>query len=399
MNESPRAPTGLLEGAFDLIAGKVLQDEGALGVKFPYVTDTDGSWKCMFASDSAGYSGENWSHGNWFCGFWVGLLLAGYLRTENREYLRLARERMTLIAPRAEDGNTHDIGFIFLSSAIPGYLITKESWYADLALRAAGRLRARLVTTPGGAYISSWGPLTDVRGRSSSAIDTMANLPLLYWAADFSGDGSYRIAGEAHAQMTQRAFIRDDLSTYHAVQYDTRSGKRTRGYTFQGFSDDSGWSRGQAWAVLGYTATADATRKREYLQLAGKLADYFMHRLGDQRLPPWDFDDPAGKDATRDSAAAAIMASALTQMSELHWDSVERERRRTQALELLERLCTDALAPEQSHRGVLKHGCYSKPHDDGIDSAVLFGDYYFAEALCRHLLPGKFVPSLVVLTE
>jgi len=65
---------------------------------------------------SAGYSGANWSHGNWFCGFWVGLLLAAYLRTSDQRFLNLANERLLLVAPRATDGNTHDIGFIFYPS-------------------------------------------------------------------------------------------------------------------------------------------------------------------------------------------------------------------------------------------------------------------------------------------
>ena len=133
--------------------------------------------------------------------------------------------------------------------------------YAALALRAADRLRARLITTRKGAYIASWGPLADLRGRKSSAIDTMANLPLLYWAADQADDGSFRLAAEAHAQMTRAAFVRADFSTYHAVEYDLASGERTRGFTFQGAFDESCWPRGQAWAIYGFSATARATGK------------------------------------------------------------------------------------------------------------------------------------------
>ncbi len=57
---------------------------------------------------------------------------------------------------------------------------------------------------------------------------------------------------------------------------------------------------------------------------------------------------------------------------------------------LLEALCGEPLTREPGHRGLLKHGCYSKPHGDGIDSAVMFGDYYFVEALCGVLLPSRF---------
>lgn len=383
----------LFTEVLDLLARKLVEDEAAIGVEFPYVTEPDGAWRTMPASLSAGYSGEVWSHGNWFSGFWVGLLLAAYLHSGEARFLAWARERMQLLAPRAEDPNTHDIGFIFYSSALPGYHITGEPAYAQLALRAANRLRARLVATEKGGYISSWGPLDDPRGRSSSAIDTMANIPLLYWAADQANDGSYRLAGEAHALMTRDAFIRADDSTYHAVEYDVVTGERRRGYTFQGVADESFWSRGQGWAIYGFAASARATGKRTYLDLAERLARRFLDRLDDSLIPFWDFDDPAIPEAPRDTSAGAIVAAALLDMAALHPDAAAGADWAEQAFALLEALCGEPLARESGHRGLLKHGCYSKPHGDGVDSAVLFGEYYFVEALCGILMPGHFRPQ------
>jgi unsaturated chondroitin disaccharide hydrolase len=378
--------------ALDLLARKLLEDERTLSVEFPYVTAPDGSWRTMPASRSAGYAGDAWSHGNWFCGFWVGLHLAAHLWTGDERHLDVAKERMVLVAPRADDPNTHDIGFIFWASAIPLFHVTGDEHYAALALRAADRLRARLITTRQGAYISSWGPLDDVRGRRSSAIDTMANLPLLYWAADHADDGSFRLAAEAHGQMTRTAFVRADFSTWHAVEYDLASGERTRGFTFQGVSDESCWARGQAWAIYGFAATARATGKLEYLELAERLADYFFGRLGDDLVPFWDFDDPAIPDAPRDTSASAIVAAALLDIASQHPDPAAAARRAEQACRLLDMLCQNYLAREPGHRGLLKEGCYSKPHDEGTVSAVLFGDFYFVEALTTLLLPGRFRP-------
>ncbi|HEX5079592.1 MAG TPA: hypothetical protein VFV80_10615, partial [Geminicoccaceae bacterium] len=230
----------------------------------------------------------------------------------------------------------------------------------------------------------------DLRGRRSSAIDTMANLPLLYWAADQADDGSFRLAAQAHAQMTCAAFVRADLSTYHAVEYDLESGERTRGYTFQGAFDESCWPRGQAWAIYGFAATARATGKPEYLQLAEQLADYYLGRLDDGLVPYWDFDDPAIPNAPRDSSASAITAAALLDIAAQHTDATEAARRTEQACRLLDALCESYLAREPAHRGLLREGCYSKPHDEGTISAVLFGDFYFVEALAKLLLPGRF---------
>jgi len=209
-----------------------------------------------------------------------------------------------------------------------------------------------------------------------------------------SRDGSFRLAAEAHALTTREAFTRSDMSTYHAVEFDDVSGERLRAYTFQGATDESCWSRGQAWAILGFTATACATGKREYLEFAEHLADYFLLRLGDDSAPYWDFDDPAIPNAPRDTSASAIVATALLDMADAHPDCVVAETRRQQGLALLDSLCSNHLAVNPAHRGLLRHGCYSRPHNEGADSAVLFGDFYFVEALCKILMPGRIRPAV-----
>ena len=383
----------LFREALDLIALKTLADETRIGAAFPYVTRPDGSWDTMSAGISAGYDGDAWSHGNWFCGFWVGMLLTGYLHTGDERYLGLARDRMVLVAERAGDGNTHDIGFIFLSSAVPLHRLTGEERYRAIAIRAADRLRARLVVTEAGAYVSSWGPMGDPRGRASSAIDTMANIPLLLWAATETGDASYRLAAEAHADMTMAAFRRADDSLYHAVEYDTRTGKRRRGYTFQGAHDESFWSRGTGWAVIGLTAVAESSGQVRHLEDAIALSNAWFTRLGDRIVPPYDF-DATGDAVPEDSAASAIMAAGLLDLAALHPDEATARLWRDKAMTLLEGLCRDYLAREEAHRGILKHGCYSQPHNVGPDAAVMFGDYFFAEALARVAFPGRLVPAL-----
>ncbi len=379
-----------LSRAVDLLAAKILDDERMIGVAFPYATGPDGQWRTMLASQSAGYRGGDWSHGNWFGGFFVGLLVAAHLATGRAVFLDLARERMHLVDQRADDPNTHDIGFIFWSSALRLLRVTGEEAFAATALRSAARLRARLVPTQTGAYISAWGPLSDPRGVASSAIDTMANIPLLYWAAERSGEDGYRLCGEAHARKTMDAFIRPDNTLYHAVEYDPRTGARLKGFTFQGYGDESSWSRGAGWAVYGLAATANATRDPDFLETAERLAERWLEQLGNRTCPPWDFDDPDDK-PTRDSSAAAIMAAALLDVAALQADEVSRDLWQGRALRLLLGLTETCLATSSDHRGLLKHGCYSKPHDDGTDSAVMFGDYFFVEAIMRVLRPAEFV--------
>jgi len=390
--EPAPAQRELFVKVLDRMAAKVADDEPRLGVEFPYVTAEDGSWKLLPASLSAGYAGEAWNHGNWFCGFWVGLLVASWLHTGQERYLRWARERMRLVAQRAEDGNTHDIGFIFNSSAIPAAHATGDRWYADIALRAADRLRARTVTTARGAYLASWGPLSDVRGRRSSAIDTMANLPLLYWAARDSGDCSFRLAADAHARMTAGSFIRPNGSTYHAVEYDDATGERHRGYTFQGAGDESDWSRGQAWAIYGYVESFRETGRAEYLALAERLAGYYLLRLEGRQVPPWDFDATGADASIKDTAAAAVVSAALLELGRLHPDTVSGADWYRRGVEMLASLCREDFAADDAHRGLLRNACYSKPHNDGVRSATMFGDFFFVDALCAVVMPGRLRP-------
>ncbi|MGH6912334.1 MAG: hypothetical protein ACREH3_01335, partial [Geminicoccales bacterium] len=131
-----------------------------------------------------------------------------------------------------------------------------------------------------------------------------------------------------------------------------------------------------------------------YLKLAERLADHYLGRLDEGLVPYWDFDDPAIPDAPHDSSASAILAAALLDLAALHPEAEAALRRAEQACRVLDALCRDYLARDPRHRGLLEQGCYSRPHDEGVASAVLFGDFYFTEALCKALLPGHLQPAI-----
>jgi unsaturated chondroitin disaccharide hydrolase len=320
------------------------------------------------------------------------MLLAAFLRSGSRRFLDTAMSRMRSVVPHSDDRNTHDIGFNLCTSIPSAFHITRDPWLAEVGVYGANQLRSRVVTTRESAYIPSW-PLDDDSGSRTVQIDTMPVLPLLYWATDESKDASFRAAGEAHAQTTQEHFVRPDYSTVHAVEFDPVNGHPTRKFTFRGYADGSCWSRGQAWAVYGFVATARATRKIEYLRLAERLADHFMNRLDETLIPFWDFDDPSNPNSPRDSSAAAIVASALLDLSALHPDPETGAGWRRRGLALLAELCERCLAREATHRGLLKQGCYRKPNNDGLDCASTYGDFYFVEALCSAYMPNAFRPT------
>lgn len=83
----------------------------------------------------------------------------------------------------------------------------------------------------------------------------MANLELLFWAAKETCDSKLYEIASAHAKTTQKHHILEDRTTYHVVNYDTVTGQPKAKFTNQGYSDDSCWARGQAWAILGFAQT------------------------------------------------------------------------------------------------------------------------------------------------
>lgn len=84
-----------------------------------------------------------------------------------------------------------------------------------------------------------------------------------------------------------RTLIRPDNSTFHVVNFDQSSGKIKARMTNQGYSDDSCWSRGQAWGILGFAKAYHWTRRREFRDAADRLAEYFMNHLPADGVPPW----------------------------------------------------------------------------------------------------------------
>ncbi|PQE27264.1 hypothetical protein CJF32_00000225 [Rutstroemia sp. NJR-2017a WRK4] len=135
----------------------------------------------------------------------------------------------------------------------------------------------------------------------------MLNLDLLFWASvELRSPHLYNIA-KTHAQSTQTHLIRPNSSTFHVVNFDQATGTVKAKFTNQGYSDSSSWSRGQAWAIVGFAQTYGWTGDRSFLDTASSCADYFLKRLEESgsRVPPWDFDAPSedGKRPTDTSAA------------------------------------------------------------------------------------------------
>ena len=324
------------------------------------------------------------AHGSWTVGFTPGLLWLAHRATGRRDYLDEALARCRRLLRRKDDDSTHDLGFVFYPSYVQGYGITGETWLRAGAVDAAHTLARRF--NPHGRFLRAWGPLSTDERAGETTIDAMMNLALLGWAARETGESRLAEVATAHADTSSRTLVRPDGSTYHVYAFDPRTGAPVRGSTHQGYADESTWPRGQAWGIYGFARTARQARRPDFLRVSERLADAFLRRLPPDLIPYWDFDDPAIPDTVRDSSAGAIAAAGLLELAAEEDDPTAAGRYGQAARDLLAALYERASSrgqPDQA--GVLLHGTWHKKAGFCVDASLVFGDYYFMEALARVL--------------
>jgi hypothetical protein len=218
-------------------------------------------------------------------------------------------------------------------------------------------------------------------------IDNMMNLELLTWATRETGEPKFKEIAVSHADKTMANHFRVDASSVHVVDYDPATGTVRGRQTHQGYSDSSAWARGQAWGLYGYTMMFRETGNTNYLDQARRIASLIIShpRLPEDRIPYWDFDAPDIPNAPRDASAAAVMASALIELS----DQVDTEfGKQCIALarqQLLSLSSPEYLAKPGANGGfLLKHSTGHKPENSEVDVPLNYADYYFLEALLRY---------------
>ena len=202
----------------------------------------------------------------------------------------------------------------------------------------------------------------------------MMNIAILWCAYEETDRKKYYDIAYMHSKRTIEEFIRSDYSTIHVIDFDLVSGKIIRKITIQGYSDDSCWSRGQAWAIYGFTLAYKTTKDRMFLEIE-KTCGYFIINLPDDYIPCWDFKDPTL--SVKDSSAAAIASSALLTLSKQSGDRKLEDI----SLKILNSLLASYFADNSD--GILKHGCFHKPAGIDVDESLIWGDYYFVESLAK----------------
>ncbi len=328
----------------------------------------EGHWK---------HEGPSWTH--WCDGFLPGMMWIfdkrispnggddGFWREQAIRYTKP-------LEPRKLDREVHDLGFIFLSTYYRWYQLTHDQKLKDVIVEAGRTLALRYQEK--GQYLRSFA------GEDSLFIDIMMNVGIIFYAARETGDRRLREIAVRHALTTRRVLVRGDGSTAHEGIFDLETGEFLRQTTQQGYRGDSCWSRGLAWALYGFSTSYEYSRDPRFLESAEACADYYITHANPDGVPPWDFTAPAEGRKLLDTSAAAIAASGLLRLCRLLQDPVKGHLYWSTALLILRSLCEKYLAKkDKKWEGILKGGLYHIHRELGVDESVVWGEYFFVEAL------------------
>jgi len=321
---------------------------------------------------------------DWCSGFWPGILWYAYEGTHDQKFKtqadKFSRELTPLSTMKAFD---HDLGFQIFNSFGNGYRLTKNPDYKKIILASAGTL-ATLFNPKAGTILSWPRPVPNMEWpQHNTIIDNMINLEMLFWASKNGGDKRLYDIAVSHAKTTMKNHFRPDYTSYHAVVYDKETGKKIKGVTHQGYADDSMWARGQAWAIYGYTMCYRETKDPLFLDFAQKVTDVYLQRLPADLIPYWDFSDPAIPKAPRDASAAAVVSSALLELSTFTKDKIKANTYRDKAEQMLTSLSSLQYQSRQKNSAFLLHSTGHKPNGSEVDASIIYADYYYLEALLR----------------
>lgn len=318
--------------------------------------------------------------GWWTNGFWGGMMWQMYRLTGEEKYRQIAEDNEKKLDACLMDYNKldHDNGFKWLPTAVADYRLTKNEASKNRGLLAAGNLAGRYNNK--GCFIRAWNDWGEDDHRGWAIIDCMMNLPLLYWASEETGDPRFRQIAVSHANTAMKAFVRGDGSVNHIVEFDLETGEKVKSYGGQGYGTGSSWTRGQSWGLYGFTLSCLHTKDQAYLDTAERIANYFIANIPEDGLIPVDFRQPLEPDY-QDSTAAAIAACGLIELSRL------REGRQGKvyldaALKLLRALAEHSTNWNEDEDNLLEK-CTAAYHDPEHEFSIIYGDYYFLEALMK----------------
>lgn len=364
-------PNGLAISEIELYNTDIVSiavDDEYQGVAAPYTTGSDGKY-----DDITDAYPEGWTNG-----FYPGMLWLLYAQTGQdsyREYAQKIEEKLEKMFLKASSLH-HDMGFIWMNSAVKDYDLTGNAQSRERALLAAYVLASRYNIK--GRFIRAW---NGEMQTGTGIIDCMMNIPLLYWASEQEHDPRFAYIADSFAHTVMNSHIRADGSVNHIVSYDIETGEVIKAYGGQGYADGSSWSRGQAWAIHGFAQCYGKTGNDEYLQISKRVANYFIASIGSNYIPRCDFRQPAEPDII-DTTAGTVAASAFISLAEYTPEN-ERQMYLDAACNILSAYDKNICNWSEDSEELVPYGTEAYHKESGIHIPIIYGDYYFIEAVCK----------------
>ena len=400
------------------------------------------------------YTTRGWTE--WTQGFQFGSAILQYDATGDESFLDYGRqETVDKMASHVSHFGVHDHGFNNVSTygnllrLMQEGRIPANEWekhFYEMALKVSGSVQAKRFTSiPGGGYLYSF------NGPHSLFVDTIRTVRALIVSHELGhelmGDNDVQVSllGRSiqHALATAKYAIyygegRDSYDewgrTAHESIFNINDGNFRCPNAQQGFSGFTTWTRGLAWAMVGfpeqleYLATVEdallepyggrAELEAVYLKAAKATCDFFIDNTAKDGIPYWDTgapelhrlgnyterdSDPYNDFEPIDSSAAAIGAQGLLRLGKyLENSDPEAAKKYFQAgLTSLETLLREPyLSKDPNHQGLILHSIYHQPNGwdyvpEGSKVAngesSMWGDYHARELVlyAQRLLEGK----------
>lgn len=325
----------------------------------------------------------------WTTGFWTGEIWLAYEFTKSEALKKAGEIQVESFLERIDEKievDHHDMGFLYSPSCVAAYKLIGSEKGREAAIKAADQLITRY--HPVGEFIQAWGSM-DAPENYRLIIDCLLNLPLLYWASEETGDSKYRDIAEKHIHTAIKNVIREDYSTWHTFFFNMETGEPDHGATCQGYRDGSAWARGQAWGVYGCALAYKYTKKKEYIEIFKKVADYYMAHLPQDLIPYWDLEFGEGSSEPRDSSSASIVCCGMLEMAK-YMEAEEASYYISLAKKMMKSIVDNyAVKDHEQSNGLVLHSTYSNhsPYNTcnyaGVDECNSWGDYFCMEALTR----------------
>ncbi|KAG9127201.1 hypothetical protein FRC07_000246 [Ceratobasidium sp. 392] len=245
-------------------------------------------------------------------------LCKGDSSTGQTNWLTTANKWMQGLDPVANPnaglfGVRHDVGFLAFGW-FEALRLNPNNKQAKDAINAYAKFLASRYNPKVGCTMS-WDPTPDDPKAFRVIIDNMMNLELLIISSKLTGNRTLYNIATKHANTTMVNHIRPNYSTYHVVNYNRTTGAVRWRRTAQGYADNSTWTRGQSWGIHGFATMYNYTGDSKYWVTSRRLAEYYLSRLPESGVPPWDFDAPAVPGRPSDTSSATIAASGMLLLS------------------------------------------------------------------------------------